>query len=38
MTKSSGCIVLLSVFTKFFAEAQHDTIIDNKKFYTCYQC
>ena len=32
MTKSAICIVLLSVFTTFFAEAQHDTIIDNKPF------
>ena len=32
MTKSVICIVLLSVFTTFFAEAQQDTIIDNKPF------
>lgn len=32
MTKSAICIVLFSVFTTFFAEAQHDTIIDNKPF------
>ena len=32
MTKSVICIVLFSVFTTFFAEAQQDTIIDNKPF------
>ena len=32
MTKSAICIVLFSVFTTFFAEAQQDTIIDNKPF------
>ena len=32
MTNSVLCIVLLSVFTTFFAEAQQDTIIDNKPF------
>ncbi len=32
MTKSTICIVLLSVFTSFFVEAQQDTIIDNKPF------
>ena len=32
MTKSAICIVLFSVFTSFFAEAQQDTIIYNKPF------
>ena len=32
MTKTSICIVIFSVFTTFFAEAQQDTIIDNKPF------
>lgn len=32
MTKSAICIVLFSVFTTFFATAQHDTIIDNKSY------
>ena len=32
MTKSVICIVLFSVFNTFFAEAQQDTIIDNKPF------
>tara|TARA_B100000963_G_scaffold73968_1_gene62054 strand:- start:2695 stop:4077 length:1383 start_codon:yes stop_codon:yes gene_type:complete len=32
MTNSAICIVLFSVFTTFFAEAQQDTIIDNKPF------
>ena len=32
MTKSAICIVLFSVFSTFFAEAQQDTIIDNKPF------
>ena len=32
MTKSAICIVLLSVFINFFAEAKQDTIIDNKPF------
>ena len=32
MTKSTICIVLLSVFTSFFVKAQQDTIIDNKPF------
>ena len=32
MTKSEICIVLFSVFTTFFAEAQQDTIIDNKPY------
>ena len=32
MAKSAICIVLFSVFTTFFAEAQQDTIIDNKPF------
>ena len=32
MTKSAICIVLFSVFTTFFAKAQHDTIIDNKSY------
>ena len=32
MTKSAICIVLFSVFTSFFAEAQQDTIIDNKPY------
>lgn len=32
MTKSVICIILFSVFTTFFAEAQQDTIIDNKPF------
>ncbi len=32
MTKSIICIVLFSVFNTFFAEAQQDTIIDNKPF------
>ena len=32
MTKSAICIVLFSVFTTFFAEAQQDTIIDDKPF------
>ena len=32
MTKPAICIVLFSVFTTFFAKAQHDTIIDNKSY------
>lgn len=32
MSKSAICIVLFSVFITFFAEAQQDTIIDNKPY------